>query len=188
MDVPAGKIASVITYLEMKEPPGAPSRPVPAGKLALVRAENPTVSYYRFLYDTIGEEWLWWERRQLDDEALAAIIRHPQVEVYVLYVDGVPAGYGELDLRHLPDIEVAYFGLMPEFIGRGLGPYLLRCMVDAAWAHGPDRVWLHTCDLDHPSALAVYRKGGFTPYDQKTEIIDDPRLLDMFSKKDDARS
>ena len=184
MKVPAGKVASTITYLQMTEPPSAPPPAPPPGKLALLRAEEPTVSFYRYLYDTIGEEWLWYERRAMDDESLEAVIRHPQVELYVLYVGGVPAGYGELDRRQTPDIEVAYFGLMPEFIGRRLGSYLLRCVVDIAWAHHPKRVWLHTCDLDHPSALAVYQRGGFEPYDQETVIIDDPSLLDVFSQRD----
>ena len=181
MDVPAGKIASTITYLEMNERPGKPPPALPAGKLALLRAEKPPVAFYRFLYDTIGAEWLWYERRVMDDATLAAAIHHPEVEIYVLYAGGVPAGYGELDLRHMPDIEVAYFGLMPDFIGRGLGGYLLRCMVDEAWSRNPKRVWLHTCDLDHPSALTVYQRGGFTPYRQETVVIDDPRSMEVFS-------
>ncbi len=176
----AGTISSVITYLEMTERPTAPTPATPVAKLALLRAEQPPVSFYRYLYDTIGEEWLWYERRQLDDEALAAIIHDEQVEIYVLYVGGVPAGYSELDRRAPADIELAYFGLMPEFIGRGLGLYFLRWSVDQAWTYEPDRLWVHTCTEDHPNALATYQRCGFVPYKQETVEFEDPRLSGLF--------
>jgi GNAT superfamily N-acetyltransferase len=177
MGIPKGKMESVITYLEMTEPPAAPAAAAPAGKLVLLRAEEPTVSFYRYLYNTVGGPWLWYERRLMDDETLSAIIRSADVEIYVLYVSGVPVGFGELDHRKKPDVELAYFGLMPEFIGRGLGRYLLRCMINEAWSRKPDRFWVHTCTEDHPSALNAYQRAGFAPYRQETEIIDDPRPL-----------
>jgi GNAT superfamily N-acetyltransferase len=169
------KLECIVTYLEMREPPRHPNILSGRHKIALMRAESPTVSFYRYLYDTIGEEWLWWERRALDDEALAAIIHDPEVEIFVLYYDGVPAGYIELDLRIAGEIEIAYFGLIPEFIGRGLGAYLLGWALDEAWQREPERVWLHTCNFDHPKAIAVYQRVGFTPYKQETTQIDDPR-------------
>ena len=151
-----------ITYLEMTAPPTRPTVPIPTlGKMALLRAERPTVSFYRYLYDTVGERWLWWDRRRLDDAALAAIIQDPLVEIYVLYVDGVPAGYAEVDRRKPDEIELAYFGLLPEFIGRGLGPFLLNWAIDTAWFHHPKRVWVNTCTLDHPKALQIYQRAGF---------------------------
>lgn len=180
MGVPEGKIESVITYLEMTEPPAnppPPAPPIPMGKLALLKADRPTVSFYRYLYNTVGGPWLWYERRLMDDDTLAAILQSPDVEIFVLYVGGVPAGFGELDFRHKPDLELAYFGLMPEFIGRGLGRYLLRCMIDEAWSRKPARFWVHTCTEDHPGALNAYQRAGFQPYRQETEIIDDPRPL-----------
>lgn len=171
-----GNLETVITYLEMFEPPTRPGPPVPNGKIALLRAEQPTPSFYRYLYNTIGEPWLWWERRELNDEALIAVIHDEAVEIYVLYVAGVPAGFLELDCREAGAVEIAYFGLMPEFIGRGLGPYLLHWAVDQAWSHEPKRVWLHTCNLDHPSALRTYQRAGFNVYAQETEIVRDLRL------------
>ena len=176
MAVPPGKLECVITYLEMREQPTSPTSPAPSGKLALMRSERPTVPFYRFLYETVGTPWLWYERRLLDDEALAAIIHDPGIEIYVLYVGGVPAGYAELDLRAMPDIELSYFGLMPEFIGRGFGRYLLRWSVDQAWTHAPKRLWVHTCSLDHPRALGLYQRTGFVAYRQATTVIDDPRV------------
>jgi GNAT superfamily N-acetyltransferase len=169
------KLECIVTYMEMREPPRHPSILPGRHKIALMRAEMPTVSFYRYLYSAIGERWWWWERRALDDEALAAIIHDRKVDIFVLYYDGVPAGYAELDRRVEDEIEIAYFGLIPEFIGRGLGAYLLGWALDEAWRHTPRRVWLHTCNFDHPKAIAIYQQAGFAPYSQETTLIDDPR-------------
>ncbi|MDP6604038.1 MAG: GNAT family N-acetyltransferase [Rhodospirillales bacterium] len=177
----ARKIECVITYMEMNEPPSAPLPPVPlVSRLALMRAERPGIPFYRFLYNTVGDAWLWYERRLMDDEALGAVIHDDGVEIYVLYVGGVPAGYGEIDRRREPEIEIAYLGLMPDFIGRGLGRYLMRWTVDQAWTYGPERVWAHTCTLDHPRALSMYQRTGFVPVRQERLRIDDPRLSGTF--------
>lgn len=168
----------VVTYLEMLKPPTRPTVPAPAvGKIALLRAERPTISYYRYLYNTVGETWLWWERRRLPNDELARIIHDPLVEIYVLYVDGVPAGYAELDRRKQEEVELAYFGLVPEFIGRKLGPFLLNWAVDTAWFGHPKRLWVNTNNLDHPKALQIYQKAGFVPYRQETQTIPNPRLV-----------
>ncbi len=164
-------IETTVTYLEMRAPPRKPATPAPIGKLAILRAERPTLSFYRYLYNTVGGPWNWTERRLLDDEALARIIHDGRVEIYVLYAAGVPAGYAELDGRIEGEIELAYFGLMPEFVGRGLGGYFLDWAVSAAWIHRPERVWVHTCTLDHPRALTLYQRAGFTPYRQQVEKV-----------------
>jgi len=174
--VPDGKLEMVITYLEMRERPTRPTTPHRAEKLALMRAEQPTLSFYRYLYDTVGEPWMWYERRRMSDDTLRAIIHDRAVRVFVLYVAGVPAGFVELDAREEGEVELAYFGLVPEFMGRGLGPYLLDWAVDEAWSYGPERVWVHTCNFDHPKAIAVYQRAGFVAYRQETKLVDDPRL------------
>src|SRR5512138_1961412 len=92
-----GKIESTITYLEMLAPPGGLPLPLPREGLDIEQAVRPTVSFYRYLYDTVGEPWLWGDRRKLSKEQLAAVVQHPAVEVFVLWVHGVPAGYAELD-------------------------------------------------------------------------------------------
>ena len=166
----------VVTYLEMTEPPTRPPVPAPPGKLALLRAESPSVAFYRFLYDTVGEPWFWIDRRLLDDNALAAEIQDPQVEIYVLYDGGVPAGFIEIDRRPAPDAAIAHFGLVPEFIGRRLGPYLLDWGVRKGWSYEPRRLTVNTCTFDHPKALALYQRVGFVPIGQVAKTIDDPRL------------
>jgi GNAT superfamily N-acetyltransferase len=171
---PQPQLRMVITYLEMNARPTAPTIPVPR-RTALLRAERPTISFYRYLYNTVGERWLWYERRAMDDETLSGFIHDPGTEIYVLYSGGVPAGYAELNRRVKDEIELAYFGLMPEFIGQGLGRYFLSWAVDCAWTHGPERVWVSTNNFDHPRAIQSYQRAGFAPYRQETLVFDDPR-------------
>jgi len=171
------EIETTVTFLEMRERPTNPSPPVPVGKIAILRADPPTVPYYRFLYNTVGKRWLWWERRVMGDEALGEIIGDPAVEIFTLLVSGVPAGFCELDGRTKGEVEVAYFGLMDEFLGKGLGRYFLHWTVDQAWQREPERVWVHTCTLDHPAALSTYQKAGFEVYRRETEIIRNPGLV-----------
>lgn len=167
----------VITYLEMRERPKLPRVPPPFGiRLALMRAEEPTVSFYRYLYETVGTPWLWYERRLMDDGALAAQIRKPTTEIFVLHVAGVPAGYFELDAAQPEETELCYFGLIPEFIGRGLGPFMLQAAVDRAWERPISRLWVHTRMFDHPKALGHYQRAGFVVYQRRELRFEDPRL------------
>lgn len=180
----AGMLSCTVTSLEMTARPRVPAHPTPHGThTALLRAHRPTVAFYRFLYDTVGEPWLWYERREMDDDTLAAIVRNDRVEIYVLYVGGVPAGYVELDRRQEPDIELAYFGLIPEFIGRGLGRYLLTAAIDIAWSYEPKRLWVHTNTLDHPGALPLYQRAGFKPFRREEKLVPDPRLTGVIPFK-----
>jgi ribosomal protein S18 acetylase RimI-like enzyme len=175
-----GKLDVTITYLEMTQPPAESAPGAPAGKrVALMRAEPPTVPFYRFLYNEIGRDWLWWERRALDDAALARVITNPDVEVYVLYCHGTPAGMAEIDRRYERAIDLAYLGVMPEYLGQGLGRYLLGAALDIAWSHAPEKVTVNTCNLDHPKALTMYQRFGFTPVERVQKRIDDPRMTGL---------
>lgn len=156
------------TYLQMFAPPARLVAPPCAG-LEVVWARKPTLSYYRFLYNAVGKDWQWIDRNKLSDTELGNIILDPLVEVHVLHKDGVPAGYAELDRRQPGDIELAYFGIMPEFIGQGLGKYLLSWACGKAWSYGPNRFWVHTCTLDHEAALPNYIKAGFAIYKTETK-------------------
>jgi GNAT superfamily N-acetyltransferase len=169
-----GSIPTLVTYLQMTAPPAQAPLPAPRADLEVRHARRPTRSFYRYLYDAIGRDWTWVARRLLSDRELDRILADPAVEVNVLWVAGVPAGYAELDRRQALEVELAYFGLLPEFIGRGLGRWLLDWAVHHAWRRRPRRLWVHTCDLDHPRALAVYQNAGFRVYDQRTEQLELP--------------
>ena len=92
------------------------------------------------------------------------------------------AGFVELDRRQRDEVELAYFGLIPEFMSQGLGPYLLAWAVDQAWSKRVRRLWVHTSNLDHPSAIAVYQRAGFSPYHQERVIVEDPRRKGVMPK------
>jgi GNAT superfamily N-acetyltransferase len=172
-----------ITYLEMRTRPAGRRVSAPLDKLALMQAEDCPVSFYRYLYDTVGEPWLWYERRLVDDESLATLIAKPTIEIFVLYVRGAPAGFFELDTGVARETKLCYFGLCPDFIGRGLGPYLLQAAIDRAWTARPiDRFWLHTSTWDHPKALATYQRAGFAVYARRPVVFEDPRRLGILPR------
>ena len=140
-----------------------------------MRAEHVPVHFYRYLFDRIGGPWHWVSRRYMPDEELTAIIHDPNVYLYVLYCEGVPCGMGEIDRRgdHLKNAtaEIKFFGLMEEYTGKGMGKWFLANVIDLAWSLGPERVVLETCTADHPAALPLYQKMGFSVYNQGTGII-----------------
>ena len=172
-----------VTQLEIRRPAvHAPARPPTMSRpLSFLRAQAPTASFYRYLYETVGEPWLWFERRLLDDDTLAETLRNEKIAVYVLYYGGVPAGFSEVDAR--PEGSkpkdatlLAYFGLIPEFIGCGLGRFFLGATIETAWeTFSADRLIVRTCTLDHPAALPLYQKCGFAPTGQQSTRIPDPR-------------
>ena len=163
VDMDAADLDVITTYMEMTERPTRPTVPCPPGQYAVLRLERPSATFYRYLYAQVGERWMWSDRRKMSDETLDAAINAEGIEIFVLYAGGEPAGYVELDRRAKPDIRIAYFGLAPHFIGRGLGRYLLNWAVDLAWSYGPARLLVSTWSFDHPRAFANYQKAGFRP-------------------------
>ena len=178
----ASKLKVTVTYLEMTAPPTHRPVPMPLSKVALLEAEKPTVSFYRYLYDTVGEAWLWGDRRELNDTMLKAIIHDPRDTVLVLYRAGVPAGFAELFRSDDGTTELSYFGLIPDFFGQGLGRYLLQAAIERAWNDEPERLIVQTCTLDHPRAVTLYQWAGFRPYAQEEAQRDDPRSLGLIPK------
>lgn len=155
-----------VYYLEML----APSHrviPPPRDQLEVVHVPSPTVPYYRSIYNAVGEPYRWLSRRKMSDETLAAIIGDPRVEMFVLKVAGAEAGFAEIDRRVPDEIELVQFGLIPKFVGRGLGKWFLQWTIDKVWSYQPKRIWLHTCTLDHAAALPTYLKAGFKEYRQE---------------------
>lgn len=167
------KHKTIVTHLEMTAPPRLPPVPRPLGKYALMRVKSPPVHFYRYLYDTIGRNYVWVNRKRLSDAALAVIVQHEDVEIYVLYCDGAPAGYFELDFRSMPRVELSFLGVMPEHIGKGLGRFLLYEAISLAWARYPNRLIVQTCTLDHPRALPLYQRFGFSPCGQEEVVLEE---------------
>ena len=126
------------------------------------------VAVNRDFYRNVGADWYWIDRLSWTDQRWQAYIDQPGLETWISYRNDEPAGYFELD--HQPDtgVEIAYLGLLPAFIGRGLGSVLLTEAVTRAWQLKPPRVWVHTCTLDHPQALANYLARGFEIYKTET--------------------
>jgi GNAT superfamily N-acetyltransferase len=173
-DVPAGKMAAVVTHLEMTERPAL--RGDPEGAWTLRRVPSPDLDWFRDLYRRVGEEWLWFSRLQMADAELAAIVRSPMVDVHALVHEGRDEGLLELDFREAGQCELAFFGVTAKLIGVGAGRWLMNRALELAWSRQVSRVWVHTCTLDHPSALAFYQRSGFRPFRRQIEIADDPRL------------
>src|SRR5262245_29819034 len=135
-DLTPGKIASVVTYLEMSEPPAGP--PVAGNSKWAIRSQaNPDLGWYRHLFRAVGEEWLWFSRLRMDDSVLSSIIHNRAVDVFALEIEGLDKGILELDRRERPDIELAFIGLTRDVIGSGAGKYLLDQAIRLAWAYSP---------------------------------------------------
>lgn len=169
-------VATIVTTLEMRQSP--PLRPAPSCSLRLKRWHSPEPERYRTLFRRVGERWLWFSRLVMGDDALLKIISDPQVEVYAAIDSrGIEVGMLELDLRRAGETEISYFALVPELAGQGLGRWLMAQALTLAWRPGTSRVWLHTCTLDHPSALNFYRAQGFRPVARTIETFADPRAI-----------
>jgi GNAT superfamily N-acetyltransferase len=175
-----GELAAVVTYLEMHEPPTEPALP---SDLLLRRLKSPDPADYRRLFRLVGARWLWFSRLVMDDAELSQIIQHPDVELFAIADrTGKDVGLLELDFRAPGACELAFIGLVPELAGQGHGRWLLAEALRLAWRNdegrdGVARVHVHTCTLDHPAALAAYRRAGFTAYRRAIERFPDPRLL-----------
>jgi GNAT superfamily N-acetyltransferase len=143
----------------------------------------PQPEQYRELFKLVGAPWLWFSRLVLDDAHLTVIIQHPKLELYSVRDEGGrEVGMVELDFREPHECELAFIGLVQELSGKGNGKWLLAEATKLAWREGVDRIHVHTCSLDHPAALAAYRRAGFTPYKRAIERFPDPRLLGILPK------
>ncbi|MET0270270.1 MAG: GNAT family N-acetyltransferase [Sphingomonas sp.] len=173
--VPRGQIATIVTSLEMTKRPAA--RPLPAASLRLVRWHAPPIARYRALFRRVGAPWLWFSRLVMEDDALAAILGDPGIEIYAVEDPrGIEVGLLELDFREAATCEISFLGLVPELAGQKLGGWLMGHALGLGWRKGVTRLWVHTCTLDHPAALPFYRKAGFVPFARSVETFADPRL------------
>jgi GNAT superfamily N-acetyltransferase len=173
-DVPPGKIAAVVTHLEMTQ--RTSPRPERGEACTLRHVEHPDLDWFRDLYRRVGEEWLWFSRLRLSDAELGAIVQAQGVDVYALEHEGRDEGLLELDFRRTDECELAFFGVTAQLIGTGAGRWLMNRAIELAWSKPIRRFSVHTCTFDHPSALAFYQRSGFTPIRRQIEIADDPRV------------
>lgn len=183
--LPPGRLVNTVTWLEMTAPPAdlpAPAAVALPDGVSLEALTGADVARYRDLFRAVGEDWLWFGRRAIDDAALAAILDDPAVWCRAVVRDGRDVGLVELDARVAGEVELAYFGLVPTAIGGGLGRALMRLALAEAWARRPGRVHVHTCHFDHPGALGFYRRSGFVPIRVGIEICEDPRLVGILPR------
>jgi GNAT superfamily N-acetyltransferase len=162
------------THVELPARSALRPAPRPDPYARVERVLGCPASFFRYLYAEVGRGYFWLERARWTDDQIRARLSEPAVSLFLLTVAGAPAGYFELEKHHDGSVEIVYFGLLPEFVGRGLGKYLLTEAAEAAWALSASRVWLHTCTLDHPGALANYVGRGFRPCRTETYEVDLP--------------
>jgi GNAT superfamily N-acetyltransferase len=170
----AGKIASVVTYLEMVRRPAKSE--LSSNELALRRIQHAGLEWYRALYRRVGAQWLWFSRLEMTDAQLSEQLARPGNELFVAERNGKEIGMTELDRSNAKDVEITSFGLLPESIGKGFGRPFMHELLKQAWNASTERVWLHTCNFDGPAALSFYIKCGFRPYKRAIEVGDDPRI------------
>lgn len=177
------EIPATTWWLQMTSPPvDGMSNDLPEG-CQVIKASKPIRAFYLYLYTSVGRPYQWYNRLMMPADELQTLLNEARTEVWVLYYNGVPAGFVEYDLAEESDTEIAYFGLSCEFTGRKLGLPFLKWCIHKAWQRPISRLWLHTCNLDHPAALKLYQKAGFEIYDQDTimqqtpDPEDDPYLL-----------
>jgi len=171
--IPRGMVATVVTHLEMTAPPSISTN---HHEFAFHRHQRADLDWYRALFCAVGEDWLWFSRLHLADDALSAILHAPDYEVWTLRQAGQDVGLLEIDHRVPAACELAFFGLIPAMVGKGAGRAMMAHAIERAFSRSIDRFHVHTCTLDSPQALGFYSRAGFTPTKQEIEIAPDPRL------------
>jgi GNAT superfamily N-acetyltransferase len=160
------------TYLEMTSPADLRAGAAPDPAPSVERVGECSVSFFRYLYEEVGRAFHWVDRLNWTDVMVERHLASPAISLWLLTWRAAPAGYFELRRHEDDSVEIAYFGLLPDYIGRGWGRYLLTEAVRAAWSLAPPRVWLHTCTLDHPAALPNYIQRGFRPVREEVYTAD----------------
>lgn len=155
------------TYLEMTDPAQLRPKTCPDPRFRILEASVKQWRLNRFLYEFVGRDWRWQDRLAWSEKQWRSYVENDNLRTFVAYYDGSVAGYFEL-FEHDKEAQIVYFGLAPSFIGRGLGGPLLTRALEQAWKMKPDRVWVHTCTLDHEAALKNYTARGMTVYRTQT--------------------
>lgn len=185
-DLPPGKIAAIVTSLEMTAKPAPKADPPGTDGLALDPIAREDIERYLAIYERIGAEWLWFSRLMKPRGELADLLAEPKVMIFALRAAGEDAGLLELDFRQPGEAELAFFGVGPALVGRGAGRWLMNRALELAWARPIRRFWVHTCTLDHPAALTFYQRSGFRAFRRGVEVADDPRLAGVLPRQSAA--
>ena len=156
-------------HLEMNRPEELQPKEADIDGLRIERVGIPSPELNRFLYVTVGHRWQWIDRLLWTEKDWTEWVERDELQTWVAYVKGTPAGYFELEFQG-GNVEIAFFGLLPRFIGLGLGGHLLTEAIRRAWDMGATRVWVHTCTLDHPNALANYQARGLKIFREETRV------------------
>jgi ribosomal protein S18 acetylase RimI-like enzyme len=161
------------TYLELTDPKAFRPRRTSEPGVQIARRDDCPPELLTYLYAEVGRDYRWVDRLPWTDEQTRAYLTDPAVSVWLLTIGTTLAGYFELrrDAANNTSMEIAYFGLLPGFTGRGLGAHMLTAAVESAWAAGARRVWLHTCTFDHPGAIANYQARGFSIFKSEEYVV-----------------
>jgi GNAT superfamily N-acetyltransferase len=175
-DLPAGKIAAIVTSLEMFKAPARRADPPGVEGFSLEEIGREDVQRYLTVYRLLGERWMWFSRLVKPVEELQAILADPLIEFFAVRFAGHDVGLLELDFREAGEAELAFFGLDERVVGKGAGRWLMNRALERAWSRPIGRFWVHTCTLDHQAAVEFYQRSGFTAFKRGVEVVDDPRL------------
>ena len=152
------------TYLEMRDRSQLCPKTAGDPRFRVVEVTEKSGELNRSLYILVGEAWAWQDKLAWSSEEWKAYAESENLKTFIAYVDQQIAGYFEL-MIHEGTVEIAYFGLAPDFIGKGFGGALLTQAIETAWRLDPSRIWVHTCTLDHPAALQNYLSRGMSVYE-----------------------
>lgn len=177
--LPAGKLANAVTWLEVRDP--APRGIAAPSEVSLRQLTPSDAALFRQLYRDIGQDWLWAGLADMSEPEIAVRLGRPGIKSFVALDGMLPIGMLDLELAD-EGAEVVYFGFVPRFIGKGAGGWLMDEAKGIARAAGARRLWLHTCNFDHPRAVAFYQRQGFRIYAVGYEIMDDPRALGLLPR------
>jgi GNAT superfamily N-acetyltransferase len=173
VESPLSRVVEVVrTYLELRSPEQLRAASVTDPSIRFVLRAPIAVDHYRRLYQVVGDRWYWHDRNAWPDEQLAAHLSAPNISVWECLAGEETAGFFELARHDDGAVEIAYFGLVERFIGRGLGKAMLTRAAQQAWALGASRVWLHTCTLDSPRALPNYLARGFEEIRTEIHVVE----------------
>ncbi|HEV7338894.1 MAG TPA: GNAT family N-acetyltransferase [Bosea sp. (in: a-proteobacteria)] len=175
-DLPPGKVAAIVTSLEMTAAPPVRQDPPGTEGLTLEPIGAPDTARYLAMYRVLGERWMWFSRLVKPAAYSEAILGDAAVLCFVVRLEGRDVGLLELDFREAGEGELAFFGLEESVLGKGAGRWLMNRALELAWARPISRFWVHTCTLDHQGAPEFYQRSGFRAFKRSVEVVDDPRL------------